>query len=229
MSDLILETDPIQFTVNPSPPPLPIWKITPKKIPYEQAMAEMNDMVKAVQNGDMSDTVWALEHESVYTLGTSTRPEDVLQQRFPTFRTGRGGEATYHGPGQRILYPIINLEHYKKDIKWYVWALEEWAILTLREFGLNTFRREGRVGLWVPENSWRDNKIAAIGVRVSKWVTFHGLALNVSPDLTHYEGIIPCGIKDHGITSLENLGISASMFDIDRAFQKTFSKAFHDL
>ncbi len=210
-------------------PPTPEWKISREKVPYDVAVAEMDRLVEAIQEGKINDTIWALEHPPVYTLGTSTKPEDVLKKQFPVFKTGRGGEATYHGPGQRIIYPLLNLAHYKKDIRWYVWALEEWIIQTLAEFNLDVFRREGRVGLWVPETSWRDNKIAAIGVRVSKWVTFHGLALNVNPDLTHYEGIVPCGISDHGMTSLETLGINASMFDIDRAFQKTFSKVFQNI
>lgn len=204
----------------------PHWEVSREKVPYDQALIKMKSMVREIQEGVRSDTIWALEHPPVYTLGTSANVSDVLSERFPTYQTGRGGEVTYHGPGQRILYPLLNLTHYKQDIRWFIWSLEEWIIQTLAEFDLNVVRREGRVGLWVPENSWRDKKIAAIGVRVSKWVTFHGLALNVNPDLTHYEGIVPCGITEHGITSLEQEGINASMFDIDRAFKKTFDRVF---
>ena len=206
----------------------PEWLISPGKVDYPDAQAFMRDYVTQLQElpQETNDLIWALEHPPLYTAGTSAKDSDILSSRLPCYETGRGGEVTYHGPGQRILYVMMDLAHRKKDIKWFVWSLEEWVILTLKELGLDVFRREGRIGLWVPENEWRDNKIAAIGVRVSKWVTYHGLALNVNPDLTNYEGIVPCGIREHGVTSLEELGINVSMKEIDEFFQKTFSKVF---
>lgn len=232
------KTDPLVDLENDSSLPqkkkaldpisLPEWRITRGFVSYPDALSEMKAYVELLQERphETPDLIWALEHPPLYTLGTSAKKEHVLSTKIPSFDSGRGGEVTYHGPGQRVLYTMMALERYQKDIKWFVRSLEEWVILTLKEFGLDVVRRDGRVGLWVPENDWRDNKIAAVGVRVSKWVTYHGLSLNVSPDLHNYEGIVPCGIKDHGVTSLVELGINVSMKEVDDAFQKTFHRAF---
>ena len=209
-----------------SPEAPPEWIISKDLIPYEEALDTMNIRVKSLQEGTAKELLWALEHPPLYTLGTSAKPEDILDKTLPSYKTGRGGEVTYHGPGQRVVYAMLDLSKRTKDIRAYVWALEEWLLLTLKEFGVEAFRREGRVGLWVPENSLRDNKIAAIGVRVSKWVTFHGIALNVDPDLSHFKGIVPCGIKGHGVTSLRELGINATLSDVDQALQQTFPEVF---
>lgn len=204
----------------------PQWLKASDFVPYEEAVAIMNVRVKAIQKGSEPELLWALEHPSLYTLGTSAKRDDILDHSLPAFETGRGGEVTYHGPGQRVLYAMLDLNKRNKDLRAYVWSLEEWLLLTLKEFGVEAFRREGRVGLWVPENEVVDNKIAAIGVRISKWVTFHGIALNVNPDLSHYEGIVPCGIRGHGVTSLQKLGINATLHDVDQALRITFPKVF---
>ena len=204
----------------------PQWLTAQNLVPYEDALAQMEDRVKEIQRAEQGELLWALEHPPLYTLGTSAKPEDVLDKSLPSYKTGRGGEVTYHGPGQRVVYALLDLSQRTKDIRAYVWALEEWLLLTLKEFGVDAFRREGRVGLWVPENARRDNKIAALGVRVSKWVTYHGVALNVNPDLSHFKGIVPCGIKGHGVTSLHELGIKATLKDLDQALQKTFPQVF---
>ncbi|HBN23126.1 MAG TPA: lipoate-protein ligase B [Holosporales bacterium] len=215
-------------------PQSPQWLTTPNLVPYEEAVSTMKTRVKAIQEGGEPELLWALEHPSLYTLGTSAKREDILDESLPSFKTGRGGEVTYHGPGQRVVYAMLNLNNRTKDLRAYVWSLEEWLLLTLKEFGIEAFRRKGRVGLWVPEKSTAttamgesiDHKIAAIGVRVSKWVTFHGVALNVSPDLSHFEGIVPCGIRGHGVTSLHKLGINATLSDVDQTLKITFSKVF---
>lgn len=203
------------------------WKLSDGLIPYDNAITEMKAMVQDIQKGLLPTTIWMLEHPPILTLGTSAKASDILHHQFPYYKTGRGGEVTYHGPGQRIIYVMMNLEDYKKDIRWFIYSLEEWVIQTLALLGLDVFRRDGRVGLWVPDTKTRDKKIAAIGVRVSKWVTFHGLALNINPDLSHYEGIVPCGIREHGITSLAEQGIQTSFQEIDLLFQKTFHDVFY--
>lgn len=212
----------------------PDWLITPDLVPYEEAVSTMKERVQAIQARSAPELLWALEHPPLYTLGTSAKQEDILDDSLPSFKTGRGGEVTYHGPGQRIVYAMLDLNHRTKDLRAYVWSLEEWLLLTLKEFGVEAFRREGRVGLWVPEKGDTltargeplDHKIAAIGVRVSKWVTFHGIALNVNPDLSHFQGIVPCGIRGHGVTSLYKMGINATLGDVDQALKRNFPKVF---
>tara|TARA_R110002095_G_scaffold128771_1_gene111533 strand:+ start:497 stop:1153 length:657 start_codon:yes stop_codon:yes gene_type:complete len=212
----------------------PQWVTALGLVPYEEAISEMEARVKAIQQGEKTELLWALEHPSLYTLGTSAKREDILDHSLPAFETGRGGEVTYHGPGQRVVYAMLDLNKRTKDLRAYVWSLEEWLLLTLQEFGVEAFRRAGRVGLWVPEKAPStdfkgegvDYKIAALGVRISKWVTFHGIALNVTPDLSHFKGIVPCGIKGHGVTSLQKQGINATLDDVDHALKKTFSKVF---
>jgi lipoyl(octanoyl) transferase len=202
------------------------WEISSGLIPYPDAIDRMNAHVAAMQRGDASEKIWLLEHEPLYTLGTSAKASDVLSQDLPCFKSGRGGEVTYHGPGQRVIYVMLDLKKRTKDLKAYVWHLEEWIIQTLQLLGITALRRPGRVGLWVPESPVRDNKIAALGVRISKWVTSHGIALNVSPNLSHYQGIIPCGITTHGVTSLKELGHSWSLKDVDTLLRQTFQSVF---
>lgn len=204
----------------------PLWISSSTPIGYDQALLQMNDHVKDIQMGSGPEQVWLLEHPPLYTLGTSAKPEDVLDPLVPAFKSGRGGEVTYHGPGQRVAYVMLDLSQRTKDIRVYVHALEEWLILTLADLGVTALRREGRVGLWVPESPIKDNKIAAIGVRVSKWVTSHGIALNVHPDLSPFAGIVPCGIQGHGVTSLHHLGINASLLQVDALLKKNFSRVF---
>jgi lipoyl(octanoyl) transferase len=185
----------------------------------------MEDRVAAVAQGSARELVWLLEHPPIYTAGTSASDQDVLDARFPVFRTGRGGQVTYHGPGQRIGYVMIDLRNRRQDVRAFVRDLEEWLILALGAFDIRGERRTGRVGIWVPRGDSED-KIAAIGVRVRRWVTFHGVSLNINPDLSHYSGIVPCGVRDAGVTSFAELGVSASMEDVDAAMKRSFERVF---
>ena len=169
--------------------------------------------------------VWLLEHPPIYTAGTSANDDDLIDARFPVYRTGRGGQFTYHGPGQRVGYAMLDLKQRKPDVRAYVQDLEQWLIETLALFNVKGERRAGRVGIWV-QRSEKEDKIAALGVRIKRWVTLHGMALNVDPDLTHFSGIVPCGIKAHGVTSLAELGIIVSMADVDLALKQSFKKIF---
>jgi lipoyl(octanoyl) transferase len=203
------------------------WKISPELIDYEQALAAMQARVHTIQAGQTPEQVWLLEHPPLYTLGTSAKESDVLQfNNVPVYKTGRGGQVTYHGPGQRVSYLMLDLQQRQMDLKAYVWTLEEWIINVLKDLGVTALRREGRVGLWVQQSPTRDAKIAAIGVRVQKWVTSHGVALNINPDLKYYEGIIPCGIKDQGVTSLNALGVNVSREEVDQLLQEKFEALF---
>jgi lipoyl(octanoyl) transferase len=177
------------------------------------------------------ELVWLLEHPPIYTAGTSAQDTDLIDARFPVYRTGRGGQFTYHGPGQRVGYVMLDLKSRKPDVRAYVRDLEQWLIETLAELGVKGERREGRVGIWVQRGptsllNAREDKIAALGVRIKRWVTLHGVALNVEPDLTHFAGIVPCGIRAHGVTSLADLGIPATMADVDVALKRSFRKIF---
>ncbi len=187
----------------------------------------MDGRAAAIYEGQAPECVWLLEHSPLYTAGTSAKAGDMLDPRFPVHKAGRGGEYTYHGPGQRVAYVMLDLRRRQKapDIKKYVWALEEWIIRALAEFGVAGERRCGRVGIWVVTDSG-EKKIAAIGVRIKRWVTLHGIAINVNPDLSHFTGIVPCGIAEHGVTSLADLGVKASMADLDAALQRNFEGAF---
>jgi lipoyl(octanoyl) transferase len=214
------------------------WRIGDAPVPYQEAVAEMERRIAAICNGNARELIWLLEHPPLYTAGTSARPQDLLDpSRLPVHRTGRGGQYTYHGPGQRIAYVMLDLERRGRDVRCHVWRLEEWIIATLARFNVKGERREGRVGVWVVgrpgEQGGREDKIAAIGVRVRRWVTYHGLALNVDPDLDHYRGIVPCGIdpasSGHGVTSLARLGITASMPEVDIALRATFGEVFGKL
>ena len=209
------------------------WRHSGGLVPYEEAVAEMEERVAAIRAGAAPELVWLLEHPPLYTAGTSARPKDLLEpQRFPVYRSGRGGQHTYHGPGQRVAYVLLDLDRPERgrDIRCHVWRLEEWIIAALRHFNLNGERREGRIGVWVagrdPHGNTAEDKIAAIGVRVRHWVSYHGVALNVDPDLDHFRGIVPCGITEYGVTSLAALGITASMSEVDVALRATFAEVF---
>lgn len=207
--------------------PAPEWKLSNTPVPYPDALSTMEERVSAMADGYASELVWLLEHPALYTAGTSARTEELLcPDRFPVYDTGRGGHYTYHGPGQRVGYVMLDLRQRTQDIRCYVHALEEWLILTLRELGITGERRADRVGIWVDRGQGREDKIAAIGVRVRKWITLHGFALNVLPDLDHFKGIVPCGISHHGVTSLQDLGLSVSMDEVDTLLKKRFEDVF---
>jgi len=183
-----------------------------------------------IRAGTAGELVWLLEHPPLYTAGTSARPEDLLSPgRFPVHASGRGGQFTYHGPGQRVGYVMLDLERRRRDLRLYVACLEQWIILALARFGVRGERRPGRVGIWVVRPGGGEQKIAAIGVRVRRWVTMHGLAINVAPDLEHFSGIVPCGIADKGVTSFADLGIAAGLAELDAALEASFDEAFAPL
>ncbi len=200
------------------------WAIEKNLIDYDFAVKSMEESVAEIRNGKALEKVWLLEHPPLYTAGTSAKTDDLLDARFPVYKTGRGGEYTYHGPKQRIAYVMLDLKKRqdKPDIRGYVWSLEEWIIKTLAGFDIKGERREGRVGIWVVSADGSENKIAAIGVRIRKWVTYHGIAINLNPDLSHFSGIVPCGISEHGVTSMHALGKKTSMHELDYALQKNF-------
>ncbi|MBV8061611.1 MAG: lipoyl(octanoyl) transferase LipB [Alphaproteobacteria bacterium] len=199
----------------------PEWRVETKPVSYPDAVTAMETRVSCIENGTAPELFWLLEHPPLYTAGTSAKPADLVDpDGLPVFETGRGGQYTYHGPGQRVLYALNDLRTCGRDVRAHVWRLEEWVIRTMQQFGIIAERREGRVGLWVV-TSGREEKIAAIGVRVRHWVTFHGLALNVTPDLNHFKGIVPCGLPQYGVTSMAALGVNASMAEIDAAFYRT--------
>ena len=205
-------------------PPLE-WKISDEPVSYPDAVAEMETRASLIAAGAAQQQVWLLEHPPIYTAGTSAQDADLVDARFPVYRTGRGGQYTYHGPGQRIGYVMLDLKQRKLDVRAYVHDLEDWLIDTIAMFGVKGERREGRVGIWVQRGS-REDKIAALGVRIRRWVTFHGVALNVDPDLSHFTGIVPCGVREHGVTSLTDLGVPVSMADVDVALKQSFAKIF---
>lgn len=200
------------------------WTISPKPIEYVDAMAVMEDTVADIRADKSPEQVWLVEHPPLYTAGTSAKPTDLINAQFPVHEAGRGGQYTYHGPGQRVGYVMLDLKKRQEtpDIKQYVCSLEQWIIDTLQEFDIKGERREGRVGIWVVKDDGSEAKIAAIGVRIRHWVTYHGISINLSPDLKHFNGIVPCGISDAGVTSFEDLGVKASMEELDQALQKNF-------
>ena len=205
------------------------WQIFEAPLDYETALAMMDERVAAIAAGDAPEAVWLLEHPPLYTAGTSARPEDLLNPRFPVYPAGRGGQYTYHGPGQRVAYVMLDLTRRGRDIRCLVQGLEQWVIDTLEAHNIRGERREGRVGVWVPrpdKGLGREDKIAAIGVRVRKWVTFHGISLNVAPDLAHYDGIVPCGITDQGVTSFEDLGLLLTLPEVDSVLRARFEAIF---
>ena len=210
------------------------WRIASGFVPYKVAVAAMEARVATIHAGEAPELVWLVEHPPLYTAGTSADPADLLEPgRLPVFKTGRGGQYTYHGPGQRVAYVMLDLARphlgqSRRDVGCHVWRLEEWMIRVCARFGVTAERREGRVGVWVARNGGTEDKIGAIGVRVRHWVTYHGLALNVDPDLANYAGIVPCGISGHGVTSLAALGVKATMADVDAALRDTFDDVFQD-
>jgi lipoyl(octanoyl) transferase len=209
------------------------WTVLPGLAPYAETLAAMEARVAAIAAGTAPEAVWLLEHPPLYTAGTSTNPADLLDARFPVHVAGRGGQYTYHGPGQRVAYVMLDLNRRGRDVRQFVCALENWVIGTLAAFNVRGERRTGRVGVWVsrPEKAGADgqpaeDKIAAIGVKLRRWVSFHGISINVEPDLSHFDGIVPCGIRDHGVTSLVDLGLPVTMDDLDVALKARFDTAF---
>ena len=203
------------------------WRVSETPVDYPAAVEEMERRVAAIRTGAAAELVWLLEHPPLYTAGTSARDEELIEpRRLPVHRAGRGGRYTYHGPGQRIAYVILDLRRRGLDVRCYVHQLEEWMIRALARFEVRGERRDGRVGIWVARASGNEEKIAAIGVRVRQWVTYHGVALNVEPELENYRGIVPCGIAEHGVTSLAALGIRATMQEVDAALRCTFAEVF---
>lgn len=202
------------------------WQVSAAAVPYPEAVEAMERRVAEIRAGMAPELVWLLQHPPLYTAGTSARDEELLEPgRFPVYRAGRGGRYTYHGPGQRVVYVMLDLARRGEDVRCYVHSLEEWGIRTLARFGVAGERREGRVGIWVRPGGG-EAKIAAIGVRVRRWVSYHGMAINIDPDLDHFRGIVPCGIAEHGVTSLAALGIRATTAEIDAALRETFDVAF---
>jgi lipoyl(octanoyl) transferase len=203
------------------------WRISDELVPYEAAVAAMEERVAAIRAGTARELVWLLEHPPLYTAGTSAREADLVDpDLLPVHRSGRGGQFTYHGPGQRVGYVMLDLRRRGQDVRLHVRRLEEWLIRTLARFNVRGERREGRVGIWIAGRDGSEAKIAAIGVRVRHWISFHGVALNVDPELGHYRGIVPCGIAEHGVTSLAALGITATMAEVDGALRAAFPEAF---
>ncbi len=203
------------------------WRTSDGLVPYDDAVAAMERRVAEIRSEDGAELVWLVQHPPLYTAGASADPEDLIDpDRFPVHRTGRGGEYTYHGPGQRVAYVMLDLDRRGRDVRRFVRLLEDWLIATLAGFDVVGERRPGRVGIWVQRGSGREDKIAAIGVRVRRWVSYHGVALNVAPDLDHFSGIVPCGIREHGVTSLAELGIAATMADVDAVLRATFEETF---
>lgn len=210
------------------------WQVSAEPVPYAAALAAMAARSRAIAEGVAPELVWLLEHPPLYTAGTSARPEELIEARFPVHRTGRGGQWTYHGPGQRVAYVMLDLKRRGPDVRRFVATLEEWIIRTLAAFGVEGERREDRIGVWVrrpDKGEGREDKIAALGIRVQRWVTLHGIALNVDCELSHYAGIVPCGLNEarHGVTSLAELGVVAGMAEVDvvllREFEPLFGKA----
>jgi lipoyl(octanoyl) transferase len=207
------------------------WAVSAAPVGYPEAVAAMEARVEAISNGEAGELVWLLEHPPLYTAGVSAKPDDLLApDRFPVFKSARGGQHTYHGPGQRVAYVMLDLRERGRDIHAFVRALEAWIILALAAFNVEGQVRPGRVGVWAerkaPGVPAREDKIAAIGVRIRRWVSFHGISLNVEPDLGHFEGIVPCGIREHGVTSLVDLGLPVTMDEADAALKAAFAAIF---
>jgi lipoyl(octanoyl) transferase len=207
------------------------WRITAAPVPYLEAVAAMERRAADIADQKASELVWLLEHPPLYTSGTSGKQDDLLDPRFPMFNTGRGGQLTYHGPGQRVAYVMLDLKRRRPDVRAYVASLEEWIIRTLDAFNIRGERREDRVGVWVKrpdKGAGHEDKIAAIGVRLRRWVSFHGIAINVEPELAHFQAIVPCGVVDvrYGVTSLVDLGLPVTMEDLDVALRQAFAEVF---
>lgn len=220
----------------PRVPTVPVeWRVEPGLTPYDLAHGFMERRAEAIRAGQAREMIWLVEHPPLYTAGTSAEAQDLLDaNRFPVHKTGRGGEYTYHGPGQRVVYVMLDLKRRREDVRAFVTALEEWIILALASFNVRAERRRGRVGVWVQrhdkppmlDGSPMEDKIAAIGIRLRRWVSFHGVAVNVEPELSHYSGIVPCGISGFGVTSLVDLGLPVTMADFDIALEQAFEEIF---
>ncbi len=206
------------------------WKVSSNPIDYDLALTFMEQRVTQISQGQAKECIWLLEHPSLYTAGTSAKREDLLTpDRFPVYKTGRGGEYTYHGPGQRIAYVMLDLNKRRKDVRWFVEELENWVIDVCAHLGVKAERREGRVGLWVQQNNQgirQEDKIAAIGIRIRKWVSFHGISINIAPNLEHFSGIVPCGVFQHGVTSFQKLGKPITYQELDQTLQNQFANRF---
>lgn len=223
--------DEIEVLQPPAKPAPVEWRISDSAVPYEQAVAAMQGRAAAIAAGNEAELVWLLEHPALYTAGTSAKPEQLIEARFPVFESGRGGQMTYHGPGQRVAYVMLDLRRRGPDVRRFVATLEEWIIRTLDHFNVRGERREDRIGVWVrrpDKGEGYEDKIAAIGIRVSHWVTLHGMALNVEPNLSHFSGIVPCGVREqrYGVTSLADLAIAVSMAEVDRVLRREFEALF---
>ena len=219
----------VQFHAEPNSEPVE-WAITDALVGYAEAVAFMEARAEAIAAGQAREMVWLLEHPPLYTAGTSADAADLVDpDRFPVHQTGRGGQYTYHGPGQRVAYVMLDLKRRAPDLRRYVAALEAWIIATLDAFNVRGERREDRVGVWVrrpDKGETAEDKIAAIGIRVRRWATFHGISLNVEPDLSHFSGIVPCGVTEHGVTSLVDLGLPVTLPEVDAAMRKAFEEIF---
>ena len=227
-----LSSAPIPFFRNDS---VPVgWAVSKGPVGYPQALAAMETRAEAIAEGRAGELVWLLEHPPLYTAGVSSQPSDLLQpDRFPVYEAGRGGQYTYHGPGQRVAYVMLDLRTRERDVRRFVQALEAWIIGALGAFNVKGELRDGRVGVWVERKSpgfpAREDKIAAVGVRLRRWVSFHGISLNVEPDLSHFAGIVPCGIAAHGVTSLVDLGLPVTMDEADEALRASFRAVFGEM
>ena len=220
----------VGLKASPSSPPIE-WRVNEPLVPYEAALAVMDARVAAIAAGEALELAWLIEHPPLYTAGTSAQGHELTEARFPVHKAGRGGQFTYHGPGQRVAYVMLDLNRRKPDVRAFVATLEEWIIRTLTRFNVRGERREDRIGVWVrrPEKGeGREDKIAAIGIRVRHWISLHGIALNVAPDLSHFSGIVPCGVSDphYGVTSLVDLGLPVSMAEVDMALRAEFEALF---
>jgi lipoyl(octanoyl) transferase len=230
--EVVKTRDDLKIGLPPPPGAAPVaWALSEHPVGYADALATMAARAAAIARGEASELVWLLEHPALYTAGTSARTEDLLEARFPIHTAGRGGQLTYHGPGQRVGYLMLNLKGRGPDVRRFVATLEEWTIRTLAAFDVRGERREDRIGVWVrrPEKGeGAEDKIAAIGIRVQRWVTLHGFALNVAPELAHFSGIVPCGVADtrYGVTSLADLGRGVTMAEVDRVLRTEFEKLF---
>lgn len=227
MLDRPLSPDVTQIGMGRADGALTDWAVSANQVAYPDAVAAMEARVEAVAAAEARELVWLLEHPPLYTAGVSARSAELLQpDRFPVFRTGRGGRFTYHGPGQRVAYVMLDLSARRRDVHAFVASLQAWLIAALARLGVEGVVREGRVGVWVPGAPGGEAKIAAIGVKLRRWVSFHGVSLNVDPELAHFDGIVPCGVSEHGVTSLAALGCSSSLSDVDRALQTSFESIF---
>ena len=215
--------------------PFPEWRVAPGLTGYPEALAEMETRAAAISDGAAGELIWLVEHPPLYTAGTSAREADlVAPDRFPVYQARRGGQFTYHGPGQRVAYAMLDLNRRGRDVRAYVRKLEDWIIAALAEFNVKGEIRPDRVGVWVvrpdkpaaTDGALREDKIAAIGVKLRRWVSFHGIAINVEPDLSHFDGIVPCGIREHGVTSLVDLGLPVTIADLDLALKANFPRVF---